>query len=367
MQVSFPSARVVALSAYSSVEGSSSAVFGNLTVYMPGDHENILSMEKFSGMLKSVDCTPQGVTFQFKDRAAFAYAQRVWDWVNGADNHTFVMVVSAGDCGAEKNQHRQPYVVSNIAYDESHDTAYLNATAEDWKAIAHTYDLQVGHVPLPDDIGLWARDISQDLSLPVTTSFPLSISVPIDDFTTSLACSDCGTTGSISFELKVSMAAFVPTDVTIRMAPKGVSAKAQLTLTESGKIQGLKTWDSPPLVTIPLDSITIPGGIVDIGPSLKVTFGIGFSDISGSASITSGVIVNLRDTAVLEIDLLNPSNNQFSGWAPSISPLPLTINSEISGGITAYFEESFDLTAQVLGESASPHPRNFFSLTHVYP
>lgn len=77
---------------------------------MPGDHENILSMEKFAGMLTSVECTPQDMTLGFEDDTSFVYAQKVWDWVNGADNHTFLMVAGKGDCG--NNAYRIPYLVS---------------------------------------------------------------------------------------------------------------------------------------------------------------------------------------------------------------------------------------------------------------
>ena len=59
---------------------------------MPGDGENIVSMEKFDGMLTSIECANDQLTLAFEDDATFAYAQNVWDWVNGADNHSFIMV-----------------------------------------------------------------------------------------------------------------------------------------------------------------------------------------------------------------------------------------------------------------------------------
>ena len=47
-------------------------------------------MEQFNGMLTSVECSASNLALTFKDDATFAYAQKVWDWVNGADNHSFV-------------------------------------------------------------------------------------------------------------------------------------------------------------------------------------------------------------------------------------------------------------------------------------
>ena len=66
---------------------------GNFTVYMPRDHENILSMEKFSGHTKSIKCTQSQIDIQFKDTASYDYAKQVWDWVNGADNHSLFVTL----------------------------------------------------------------------------------------------------------------------------------------------------------------------------------------------------------------------------------------------------------------------------------
>jgi len=347
-----------------SIEGSITTVFGNLTVYMPADHENILSMEKFYGMLKSVQCTDQGMTLQFMDDSTFAYAQRVWDWVNGVDNHTFVMVAGAGDCGT--NTHRQPYLVSKIAYDEAQNIARLTANMRDWQTIAHTYELQVGHVPLPDATGPQAkRDITKDLSLDVSTSFPFSFKDTFDGLTSTLECTKCGTTGAIAIELKISQKLFVPTGASIRISPKGVSAQAQIKLTESGDLSESKTFQKT-VATIPLDSITIPGGILNIGPNLDVDVGFEISSISGSASISSGATISLSDSAILELDLLNPLKNQFSGWTPSVDPIPLEVDAKVSGGVSIFAEPSLKLVAEAIGESLVPPIRRYlFSRSYI--
>lgn len=137
-------------------------MLGNLTVFMPGDNENILSMEKFKGMLTSVQCNRHGMTLAFEDDSSFAYAQRTWDWVNGADNHTFVMVAGQGDCG--NNTRRLPYLVSTIAYGEDRNTARLNATLGSWKDLLHSYELRVGSVPMSSDLSLAKRQWIKETS-----------------------------------------------------------------------------------------------------------------------------------------------------------------------------------------------------------
>lgn len=330
------------------LQGQSEAVLANFTVYMPGESENIVSMEKFYGMLKSVNCTDQGMTLAFKDDATFAYAQRVWDWVNGADNHTFVMVAGVGDC--EWNRHRQPFNVSTIAYDEDKNIARLKAKPTDWKLIAHSYDLDVGHVKMTDT-RLPARDLSKDLSLDVSSAFPFSIKLTKNGLSSALECATCTTSGKINIELKVSQTLFVPTGASIKISPQGVSAKAELKVTESGNLTDPFGWEKP-ILRIPLNSITIPG-IVNIGPNLVVSVGIEISSLEGSASISGGATVSLQDSAVVEINLLDPSSNKFSGWTPNVQPLPIVVDAKISGGLQVYAQPAVKLVAEVIGEPVS--------------
>ena len=333
------------------LEGPSDAIVANLTVYMPSDVENILSMEKFYGMLTSVDCADHNMTLAFKDDATFAYAQKVWDWVNGADDHTFIMVAGIGDCGW--NTERRPFSVSKITYDEDRNIARLTAELSDWKSIAHTYDLHVGHVPLTDS-QLPARDVSKDVSLDVSTVFPFGVKVTQDGLSSALECSKCGTTGQINIELKLSTKAFIPTGASMRMSPNGVSAKAELKLTASGELTKSISFKKT-VASIPLNSIKIPGDILNIGPFLDVAVGFEVSAVTGSASITGGAIVTIPDSAIVELDLLNPSKNKFSGWGPSVDTIPITVDAKISGAVQIFAQPALKLVAEAIGESRWHH------------
>jgi gas vesicle protein len=116
-----------------------------LSVEMPGDDEHILSMRKFKGMTKSIICRDKSIEIAFYDDNTFEYAKKVWDWVNGADNHTFVMVADPRDCGW--NDHRVPFLISTLDYNESANVALLAAERSNWATAAHTYDLVIGSVP----------------------------------------------------------------------------------------------------------------------------------------------------------------------------------------------------------------------------
>ena len=195
---------------------------------MPGDNENILSMEKFDGMLTFIECTPQGMTLAFDDDSSFAYAQKMWDWVNGADNHAFLMVTGEDDCGP--NTHRLPYLVSSIKYDQERNIARLDATAGSWKDLAHSYELRMGSVPISSDLGLSRREFSRDLSMDLSADFPFKAKVAKGAVSGELICDPCYTAGKMSFEFLVKTKFLKPESLEFRLAPQGIKAKVSLAL-----------------------------------------------------------------------------------------------------------------------------------------
>lgn len=312
---------------------------------MPGKTENILTTERFDGMLKSMDCKNGSIAMTFKDDATFAYAQRVWDWVNGADNHSFVMVAGQGDCG--NNTNRIPFVVSSIQYDEAANKATLAAIEKDWITIAHSYDLVVGSVAKGPAPARTRRDISKTFSIDFNHKLTGSFALGIGDLEARLACLNCSTAGEFDMEFKISQTLFVPTGASMSFSPKGVSAIAQLKLTGSGKITDslTKTFD---ILSIPISGLKVPG-VLDFGPFLTVAIGAELSAISVTAGVTSGATGSLSDNAIVEMNLLNPTENKFSGWAPTIDILDVKVDGSISGGVAVFLQPSLDLKAEALG------------------
>ncbi|KAF1991747.1 hypothetical protein K402DRAFT_459702 [Aulographum hederae CBS 113979] len=327
-------------------EESSEVVIANFTMHTPGDDENILSIEKFEGMLNSINCTNSSLVLAFKDDHAFAYAQRVWDWVNGADNHSFVMVAGPQDCGTGN---REPYLISTMTYDEAENTATLHGVSSDWTGVAHSYDLHVGSIPT-NVTELEKRDYNKDISADLSTTFPWSIKQKIDRLSIGLECVDCGTTGLLNMEFKISTKLKIPTGASIRLAPSGLGAHAKIKFTESGELLKAKTFLTPkPVISIPLQSITIPGGILNVGPNLDIDFGFEIGPLSGSAVVTTGASVTISDSAIFQLDLLHPSNNQFSGWTPHLETLPFDVDAKISGAMKLFAQPSVNLKAEAIG------------------
>lgn len=325
-------------------------MLGNLTVFMPGDNENILSMEKFRGMLTSVECNRHGMTLAFEDDSSFAYAQRMWDWVNGADNHTFIMVAGQGDCG--NNTRRLPYLVSTIAYDEERNTARLTAIMGSWKDLLHSYELRVGSVPMSSDLGLAKREWTKEASLDMSANLNFKKEIETGPVSGELVCDPCYTTGKMKFELVIEVRLNLQVNVNFRVAPQGVTAKATLALKVGSELKSEPINFKESMLKIPLSGISIPGGILTIGPVLDLSVGGELSAIEGSITVTTGATATLPDTAMLQADMLNPSNNKFSSWIPRIVKDDFTLQAKLSFSVQLFLEPALKLQAEALGKDS---------------
>jgi hypothetical protein len=332
---------------------SSNLIVGNLTVYMPDSHENILSLARFKGMTKSISCPQGGTTIDitFNDDQTFAYAKKVWDWVNGADNHTFVMVANTGDCGW--NTRRIPFIVSTLKYDEQANIAHLTAAASDWKSAAHTYDLVVGSVSTSTPSAklrkrLGEVDFNKDLSIGFDHPLPFSSwKFPDPDIDITLECDDCGTKGAFQFGFTLKTVLLIPKQVIVTLNPHGVSASITPKLSLSANYTGSKPFEHE-FPGIPIEGISIPGDVLEVGPEIVFSAGAELSGLSGSASISSGVSIALQDSAHVTLDLLKPHLDS-SGWTPTVTKTPMKLDAKLSAEVKFYIKAKVELAAKAFG------------------
>ncbi|KAJ5595600.1 uncharacterized protein N7459_001808 [Penicillium hispanicum] len=313
---------------------------GNFTVHMPGQTEHIISMERFQPFLESTHCTNQSVTLRFRNERSFQYGQRIWQWVNEADERNFVVVAGQGHCGW--NEDRLPFVVSNVSFLAENQTIRLNGHASDWKTVAHTYELFVGGHPAGAK-----RDWDHTFSLDFSHPFPLSRkSFSVGDATFTYDCEECGTTGEFEFSFHITTEAFRPTGVSMTLSPHGVAANFNPRLGLSANFTGAKS-DEVELGKIPIDGVTIPGGVLDLGPEIVFSLGYGLEAVVGTAGIATGVSVSLTDAADLTFDLTSPDVSA-SGWTPHVSKKPMTLDASISGSIQINVKAAVELSLEAL-------------------
>lgn len=71
---------------------------------------NIVTMENFEGLTKSVDCKGDDGTMSltFKSQNAFDYALKTWDFINQASEKKFLLIANHNGCGPDDE--RQAYM-----------------------------------------------------------------------------------------------------------------------------------------------------------------------------------------------------------------------------------------------------------------
>jgi hypothetical protein len=168
-----------------------------------------------------------------------------------------------------------------------------------------------------------------------------------------ISCEGCETKGSFDFGVHIKTNFGVPEAASLTLSPNSVSASFTPRLGLSGNMTK-EISDEYELVKIPIDGISIPGGVLDLGPEIVFSFGYQIGPIKGSAGITSGVTISLQDSAELEIDFLSPDVSA-GGWTPQVDTEPVKIDAKIEAGAEVYAKAEIQFSASVFGmyDSAS--------------
>lgn len=321
----------------------------NLTVDVGDDEANIVSMERFRHLLKSIDCTSHGMTVEFENSRAFDYTQRGWQWVNDDDDRKLILIAGSKGCGW--NAHRTPFIISSIAFDKSSLKAKLTGTKSTWKKLFRNYELNLGNVP--ESLSPERRDWDPSTSLSFNHQIPLNtaINIPRTNVSVDVTCDECKTTGSFDLGVHIKTEAGIPNAASFTLSPNDVSASFIPKLEMSGNItQDLS--DEHEIIKLPVEGISIPGGVFDLGPQIVFSYGYELGPVQGSAEVTAGVTLSLADSAGLEINLLSPDVSA-SGWTPRVKTIPMTVNAEIEAGVEIYTKAKVQLEASVLGRCIS--------------
>jgi hypothetical protein len=333
------------------------AVLANLTVYMPDVHENIVSLQRFKSLLQTVNCTQESIDLKFKDGATLQYAKKTWDWVNTAKKHTFVLVADTKDCGW--NDHRTPFSVTELWFDEKENAAHLTAKASTWQDAAHTYTLQVGSLENPSPKSkrqLGGENIHRELSVGFDYKLPFpafEFIGPILGYKTGVKmdCDDCKTHGRFEMGLHIEHTFGVPTKVLAALKPRGVGARMAPRLTITGNFtnttKSLLERDWPP---IPMDGVSIPGGVLSIEPELLFNAGVEMTPIQGSGSLSGGTMMTLADSEHVTVDLLGAFPYAQSKWEPKIIPRPLVLDSKLSGDVRMFGKGKLHINTKSFGQ-----------------
>lgn len=291
-------------------------------------------------MLTSVQCSSTTLTLSFIDDDTFAYAKQVWDWVNGADDHEFLMVVGAGDC-PDGNPHRYPYLVKSLQYDEAANVAKLIGRTDSWKNLVHAYELRVGTVTPPP--GSKVKRADKD-----GTVFSIEKRMPFEQtvktksgYFIKLECSeDCGIFGSLKLDFEIVWGVPEIIDKALfTIAPKGVKVQAfpKLSLGKENTIKAEEEWEATILSDIRLYGIKMgPDDFLELGAFMDLVVGMEMG-YEGQISVKTGAVATVPDTNLV-VDFTELSDfAKPAALIPSIDiKVPEFGASEVSGKIETY-------------------------------
>ncbi|KAL3462570.1 hypothetical protein BJX64DRAFT_288261 [Aspergillus heterothallicus] len=283
----------------------------NLTVDLPGDAETVISIDRFKHLLTSVQCTNKTMIVVFKNDEAYEYVKRGWEWLNDLDPNKLVVIAGAGDCGW--NLSRIPFAASTIVFEMS--PILQSSSARRWRGKS------------------FRTRSSLTMTLPFNLPLPFSsgqIKTPVDSLGLTWFCADYGTQSPFDFGFHIETKYGVPKGASISLSPNDVKA----VLTPRIAIQadfGGDIDDELEIGKIPVGGISIPGGILDVGPQITFSLGYSIGPLQGSAGISTGVTVSIPCNSELKISLISPDVSS-TGWSPKLETKPVTLDARLIGG-----------------------------------
>lgn len=323
--------------------GKGRYALGNFTAYMPGKHEGIISMEKFYPLLKSTECTKHSLTMNFEDEEAYRYGAKVWNWVNDADDHSFVLVAGRGHC--QWNEDRLPFSIKDVEFDDASNTIKAIGKVTNWANATHSYELFVGGRRAASK----KRDLDDSYTFDISADLPLNhATFGLGDAELEYTCDGCGTRGEFEFDFHIKTEYLIPVDVELLISPHEVEAVFEPEVKLSANLTG-GIDESISLGKIPIGGVSIAGGILDLGPEIAFDFVYSLGPLEGSAGLSGGGSASLEDGAALKLDLLDPAV-AASGWTPQFSSKPLTLDAALSGSAKIGIDCGIVLSLAALGK-----------------
>lgn len=330
-------------------QATSTMMIANLTLDFSQDYEAIVDMDDFAGLVKSIDCSAPDLYLEFKDEKSFAYAHQVWDWVNSDDNFTFVLIASAEACAPESR--RQPFLVSDLDFDEVNNKVLMKAVLKTWEDIAVTYSFKITNEPLPPGSPALAKRDGKTLSLAHDFSQQL-FDVNTKGLDIGVSCSPCGIEGSVNVDLDLETFMKVPVGASMKITPRNIAAAIELSLHLDGKLASAYSPGDVNVVSVPLTGFNV-GGFFKLGVFLTVDLGFEIDEWTGTAQASMGARMSIPNTSTLKVNLFGKGDNDISGWVPEFSKIPPSLSAKVEGSAEAYAQAGIEVTAKGLSNGFS--------------
>lgn len=216
----------------------------------------------------------------------------------------------------------------------------------------HSYTLHVGNMPLTPnhrmlmERGIKKRDSDYTFGLGGGKDLRL-FETTIGGWTTSVDAV-VRTVGSLNVDFDIDVNIFSLKSASMIVNPEGLAASLQLALSAEGTLSEAYSWKDT-VLSIPVQGINLRG-IIKLGAFVDVDVGFTMEEWTGAARANFGARMEISNSAIAKVDLVNSDNNGFDGWMPTFDEIPLTLSAKIEGSARAYAEPNIKIEASVYSE-----------------
>ena len=148
-------------------------------------------------------------------------------------------------------------------------------------------------------------------------------------------CRPCGTSGKLNLDIKINIEVSMsqPVNVTASLTPQDLGASFTLDLSVSGNLTNEFNKNFLPLTVGLPSSIVIPpdsnSPVLTMRSTPNASILAELSKVTAESILSFGTNIPIQDSPVASVDLLKPSNDRFSGWTPTFTPMPLNVDASV--------------------------------------
>lgn len=324
--------------------------------------KKILSMEEFGDVVENAVCDEAGVIgLTFTKDIEFRQVREEWQWINGNDDHTVVLITETERCDRNSTDGtaRQPWLIRNVAFDNTQNNVELTGKPVSFQeAFGKAWHVSIARDHQPTPL-LASRDkqpaqisLNSDFSgvgMNLPPALALAQVLTSDDPIGMLSCDPCYTKGELDLEIDIDGL----DGAKVKIGTRDVEASFTLRLEVYQALAGTQTDDYEIWGMVPPASGIYIKNILDIGPTIKFLVSTGFTTpVDRELALAVGFILTMSGPMEFTWDTANSSEAKLTGFNPVFKMLPPGISKDVDivGSIGPKLELSLDCT--VLGQGA---------------
>lgn len=338
----------------------------------------ILSLARFPHLLDSAICTQKSVQLNFGRKEHLDVAIKQWNWVNNKHKNKIVLITYSQHCdlGKEDKDDVQVWEVDRIQNDTTAKSMTLSATPKEIVDVFKNWHLQadsrgIGHAKSPR--GRRKRDINKSVQINVDFDFAhildtklgfcwggggsqniLAANSKTDSAVGCLSLNTGHTYGMFDFVLSIQPNPFQKNlGGSIELIANDVGATVMTDVAVYKSNVEAVPYEQEVLGVVPPIAGIYVKGLIDIGPTLKVSLSTSIGENPEPLSIQTGFNISIPSGSSFKLALGDAGKSDAKGWIPKFDIIGPSMSNNFS--LTATVGPRIDMyvEAQMFGLGAS--------------